>query len=114
MTRWTFFRVKLVFEYDFEIYWSFRPWDHGSFGHLDLSILNHGTHGLQDFGTSSLLCHLLILPLASSYLFILLFLTSYTLQLFGMVWFGMVWYGLVWFGMVWFGLVWYGGGSDDD
>ena len=26
-TRWTFFRVKLVFEYDFEISWSLGPWD---------------------------------------------------------------------------------------
>ena len=26
-TRWTFFRVKLVFEYDFETSWSWRPLD---------------------------------------------------------------------------------------
>ena len=35
-------RVKLVFEYDFEISWSFGPWDNGS---LDL-----GTLGLRTFG----------------------------------------------------------------
>ena len=47
-TRWTFFRVKLVFEYDFEISWSWGPWDSW---------------------TCSLLLYLLILPLTSSYLF---------------------------------------------
>ena len=35
-TRWTFFRVKLVFECDFEIFWSLCPWDPWTFGLLDL------------------------------------------------------------------------------
>ena len=38
-------RVKLVFEYEFEISWSFGPWD-------------HGTLGTWDSWTSSLLQHL--------------------------------------------------------
>ena len=36
-TRWTFFRVKLVFECDFEISWSLRPWDLGTLGPLSSS-----------------------------------------------------------------------------
>ena len=47
-TRWTFFRVKLVFECEFEMSW-------------DL-----GTPGPWDSWTSSLLQHLLILLLTSS------------------------------------------------
>ena len=35
-TRWTFFRVKLVFECDFEISLSLCPWDPWTFGLLDL------------------------------------------------------------------------------
>ena len=35
ITRWTFFRVKLVFEYDFEISWSFGPWDPRTMDPLD-------------------------------------------------------------------------------
>ena len=31
-TRWTFFIVKLVFEFEFEIYWSLGPWDLGTPG----------------------------------------------------------------------------------
>ena len=54
-TRWTFFRVKLVFECDFEICWSLGPWD-------------LGTPGPWESWTSSLLQHLLIIPLTSSYL----------------------------------------------
>ena len=34
-TRWTCFKVKFVFEYDFEISWSLGTWDHWSFGHWD-------------------------------------------------------------------------------
>ena len=60
LTRRTFFRVKLVFEYGFEISWSLCP---------------------LDTWTSSLFLYLLILPLTSSYLFLLL-------SSFGMVWFG--------------------------
>merc|ERR1712122_353634 len=55
MTRWTFFRVKLVFECEFEISWSLGPWD-------------LGTPGPWNPWTSSLHQHLLILPLRSSYL----------------------------------------------
>ena len=49
-TRWTFFRVKLIFECDFEISWSLGP--------LDL-----GTLGPWDSWTSSLLQHLILLLL---------------------------------------------------
>ena len=77
-------RVKLVFEYDFEISWSFGP--------LDLQTL-----GLLGFWSSSLLNHLLILSLTSSYLFLLLLpTTSCTLlppsffSYFLLVWFGIV------------------------
>ena len=41
-TRWTFFRVKLVFERDFERSWSLgllNPWDHGCLGPWDPWIL---------------------------------------------------------------------------
>ena len=74
-TRWTFFRVKLVFECEFEISWSLGPWD---LGPLDL-----GTLGLWDSWTSSLIQHLLILTHTYSYLLLSL---SPTLLL---------WYGLV-------------------
>ena len=37
-TRWTFFRVKLVFESDFEISWSLCPWDPWTFGLLDYNV----------------------------------------------------------------------------
>ena len=30
ITRWTFFRVKLVFEFEFDISWSLGPWDLGT------------------------------------------------------------------------------------
>ena len=43
-TRWTFFRVKLVFECDFEICWSLGPWDLGTPGPW-----NPWTLGLLDF-----------------------------------------------------------------
>ena len=46
-TRWTLFRVKLVFEFEFEISWSSGP-----------LTLDPETLGLLDFGTSSLLHHL--------------------------------------------------------
>ena len=35
-TRWTFFRVKIVFECDFEISWTLGPWDPWTLGLLDL------------------------------------------------------------------------------
>ena len=58
-TIWTFFRVKLVFECEFEISQFLGP--------LDL-----GTLGPCDSWTSSLLQHLLILPLTSIFNVILL------------------------------------------
>ena len=67
ITRWTFFRVKLVFECDFEISWSLGPLDLGTLGPLPSS------------NTSSyLLSHP---PFTSSYLFLLL-------SFFSMVWYG--------------------------
>ena len=51
-TRWTFFRVKLVFECEFEISWSLGPWD-------------LRTPRPWYSWTSSLLHHLIILPLPS-------------------------------------------------
>ena len=81
-TRWTFSRVKLVFEFDFETSWSLGP-------------LDPGTLGLQDFGTSSLLHQLLIPPPMSSYFLLtyipLLLPTSYFLL--PLVCFGLVWGG---------------------
>ena len=35
-TRWTFFRVKIVFECEFEISWTLGPWDPWTLGFLDL------------------------------------------------------------------------------
>ena len=69
-TRWTFFRVKLVFECEFKISWSLGP-------------LNLGTLGPLDSWTPSLLQHFLILPLTSSYLLLSLPPTL------------LLWYGLV-------------------
>ena len=46
-TRWTFFRVKLVFECEFEITWSLGPWD--------LRTLDLGTHGPWNLRTLGLL-----------------------------------------------------------
>ena len=70
-------RVKLVFECDFEIYWSLGPSDLGT-----LEPWNPWTLGLLDL-LSSLLQHLLILPLTSSYLLLSLPPTL------------LLWYGLV-------------------
>ena len=38
-TRWTFFRVKLVFECEFEMSWSLGPWDPWTLEPLDLGNL---------------------------------------------------------------------------
>ena len=38
-TRWTFFRVKLVFEFEFELSWSLGPWDLDNV--LSIFILGH-------------------------------------------------------------------------
>ena len=74
VTRWTFFRVKLEFECDFEISWSFGPWDHWTLEPLDLGTLGP----LPSANTSS---YFPLDPLTSSYLFLLL-------SSFGIVWFG--------------------------
>ena len=71
-TRWTFFRVKLVFEYDFEISWSFGPWVLGTLRPSDLGIL-----GLLDLFPPP---QPPPPPLSSYYL---------------LVWYGMVWFALV-------------------
>ena len=108
-TRWTFFRVKLLFECDFKIFWS----------------LNLRTLGLLDFGTSSLLYHLLILPLtffssSSSYFFLPPLKLSYLLLNSPIsllpptssyvlltpftsfyLFYYFLWYGLVWGGWLW-------------
>ena len=88
ITRWTFFRVKLVFECEFEISWSMGPLDLWTLGPLDLETL-----GPWDSWTSSLLQHLLILPLTSSYLLLSLPPTL------------LLWYGLVMGGGGWGGVV---------
>ena len=72
-TRWTFFRVKFIFECDFEISWSLGPWDPWTLGLLDLFPPP----------TSHTFSYILLPPPVSS---------SYSPPL---VWFGMV---LVWFG----------------
>ena len=79
ITRWTFFRVKLVVEFDFEISWSFGPLDHGFLGPWILGTLDLWTLGLLDLGLLDLFP-----PQPLSHTF------SYLLPL---------WYGLVWFGM---------------
>ena len=43
-TRLTFFRVKLVFECDFQISWSLGPWDFGSEGCWDLGTIGSWDH----------------------------------------------------------------------
>ena len=43
-TRWTFFRVQLVFECDFQISWSLGPWDLGSEGRWDLGTIGPWDH----------------------------------------------------------------------
>ena len=68
--RWTFFRVKLVFEFEFEISWSLGPWDPWTFGLLDLFPPPTPPH-------TSL--YISLHPLTSFYLFLLL-------SSFGMVW----------------------------
>ena len=61
-TRWTFFRVKLVFECEFEISWFFGPWNLGTPGPW-----SPWTLGFLD--TSS---YFPLHPLTSSYLFLLI------------------------------------------
>ena len=63
-TRWTFFRVKLVCECEFEISWSLGPLDLGTLGPLP---------------TSNTSWYFPLHPLTSSYPFLLL-------SFFGMVW----------------------------
>ena len=61
LTRWTFFRVKLVFECEFEISWSLGPWDSWTLEPLDLGTLGP----LPSSNTSSYF--LLPSPISSSY-----------------------------------------------
>ena len=65
LTRWTFFRVKLVFEFEFEISWSLGPWEPWTLEPLDLGTLGP----LPSSNTSS---YFPLHPLTSSYLFLLL------------------------------------------
>ena len=102
-TRWTFFRVKLVFEFEFEISWSSgpldlltqRPWDSWTLGLCDLfppppppliassfTILHPFIFSFNSVSPNSF--HFLLHPLTSFYLFLSPF-TSW----FGMVCFGM-------------------------
>ena len=71
LTRWTFFRVKLIFEYDFEISWSLGPRDPWTF-----KLWNLWTLGLSIF---------LLLPsyTTSSYFFLP-----------PSSWFGFMWFGM--------------------
>ena len=65
ITRWTFFRVKLVFEYEFEISWSLGPWDLWTPGPW-----NPWTLGLLDLFPPPTPPHTYILlppPISSSY-----------------------------------------------
>ena len=100
-TRWTFFRVKLVFEYDFEISWSFGLWDHGTFRPMDLWILGLLNFGLLDLFPIPPHPHTFsYLLISSSYYFLPPPTLSYhLLSLPASSWFGMDLYGLVWFGM---------------
>ena len=93
ITRWTFFRVKLIFEYDFQISWSFGPWVPWNLGLLDFRTFEP----LPSSTTSS---YFLLPPPISSYTLLPLLLLSLPTS----TWFDWVWFGLVWFGM---------GGSDD-
>ena len=54
ITRWSFYRVKLVFECDFETSWSLGPWEPWTLGPLDLWTTgpwDPWTLGLLDLGT---------------------------------------------------------------
>ena len=84
ITIWTFFRVKLVFECDFEISWSLGPLDLWTLELLNLFPPLPSPH------TFSYL--FLSLP-ASSYTLLPDSISSYFLFL-GLVWLGMVWCGL--------------------
>ena len=64
ITRWTFFRVKLVSECDFEISWSLGPYELWTFGFLEL-----WTIGTLPSSTTSLY-FLLPPPFSSSYFFL--------------------------------------------
>ena len=102
-TRWTFFRVKLVFKFELEISWSSgpldlltqRPWDSWTLGLCDLfppppppliassfTILHPFIFSFNSVSPNSF--HFLLHPLTSFYLFLSPF-TSW----FGMVCFGM-------------------------
>ena len=74
-TRWTFFRVTLVFEFEFEIFWSLGPWDIGTPGTLE--PLDLGT--LRPLPSSNSSSYFPLHPHTSSYLCLIC-------SSFGMVW----------------------------
>ena len=106
ITRWTFFRVKLIFEYDFQISWSFGPWVPWNLGLLDFRTFEP----LPSSTTSSYF--LLPPPISSSYFFLpppplsyllLSLLTSIYLFLPPSISYFLI-HGLVWYGVVWSGM----------
>ena len=99
-TRWTFFRVKLVFEFEFEISWSSgpldlwtqKPWDSWTLGPLPSSTTS--TYLFLLHYPNSFYLFLpppsLLTPFSSFYPF-----TSFYLFLSPITsWFGMVWFGM--------------------
>ena len=103
-TRWTFFRVKLVFEFEFEISWSSgpldlwtqKPWDSWTLGPLPSSttstylfLLHYPTSFYLFLPPPSLLT-----PFTSFYILLLLSTSFYLLLPPGLVWFGLVWGGV--------------------
>ena len=102
-TRWTFFRVKLVFEFAFEISWSSGPFDPETFGLLDFRTL-----GPLPSSTTSTYLFLLHYPTAfylflppNSFYFLLNPSTSFYVFLYLLLPPGMVWFGLIWVRWLW-------------
>ena len=89
ITIWTFFRVKLVFECNFEISWSLGPLDLWTLGPWD-----YWTLGPLPSSTTSTY---FLLTLFTS-IYILLLFTFKLLLSTVTSWFDIVWYGLIWWG----------------
>ena len=89
ITIWTFFRVKLVFECNFEISWSLGPLDLWTLGPWD-----YWTLGPLPSSTTSTY---FLLTLFTS-IYILLLFTFKLLLSTVTSWFDIVWYGLIWGG----------------